>query len=144
MKAILGGWSIDYRDPTSDLRLIDFCLSVPTEQYLRKGVQRALARQAFSDRLPSVVIEETRRGRQAADWHESLSADRDRIADELERLKSCPAAVRAFDLPRLTGLVKNWPKDGWGDPATIYSYRYVLAEALAMAHFVHRSTGSNA
>jgi len=142
-KGFLGGWGIDRRDPTSDVRLLEFCLSVPTEQFLSNGVQRALARRALKDRLPEVVLKETRRGVQAADWHEVLNADRDRIKVELERLHSCPAAVRVLDLPRMSALVANWPKGGWNEPDVISSYRFVLSAAISTGHFLRRVSGSN-
>src|SRR5207245_10521317 len=30
-KGVLGGWRVDQRDPTADVRLLEFCLAVPTE-----------------------------------------------------------------------------------------------------------------
>src|SRR5207249_2791570 len=70
IKGALGGWGVDLRDPTADVRLIEFCLSVPTEQFFRDGVNRALARRALADRLPPAVVEEQRKGYQGVDWHE--------------------------------------------------------------------------
>ena len=87
---------LTHRDPTADVRLLEFCLAVPTEQFLRDGMQRALARRALADRLPKQVLEEPRRGLQVADWHEDLTAVRDRVADELDRLEACPAATTAL------------------------------------------------
>src|SRR6185369_14173202 len=95
-KGGLGGWQIDARDPTADVRLLEFCLAVPMEQFLRNGEKRALARSALADRLPQQVLEEPRRGLQVADWHEELTAARDFVAEELNRLEACPAATRAL------------------------------------------------
>jgi hypothetical protein len=72
-----------------------------------------------------------------------MSADRERIAVELERLNFCPAAVRAFDLPRMHDLVENWPKEGWNEVGVITSYRIALASAISAGYFVRRVTGSN-
>ena len=33
-KGILAGWGVDLRDPTADKRLVEYCLSIPTEQYV--------------------------------------------------------------------------------------------------------------
>ena len=142
-KGILAGWQIDVRDPTADIRLLEFCLAVPTEQSLRKGVTRALARRALRDRLPRKVLEERRRGRQAADWHEQLTGARDRVADELQRLQACEPAARVIDLPRLLRLVEDWPADGWDEESTYYQYRMVLLRALSAGHFARRVTGAN-
>jgi asparagine synthase (glutamine-hydrolysing) len=111
---------------------------------MSNGEQRVLARRAFSDRLPRIVCEELRRGLQAADWHESLGRDRKRISAELDRLSHCPAVVRAINLPMLQKMVEDWPVDGWDGMDVIGLYRYVLPEALAMADFIRRASGSNA
>jgi asparagine synthase (glutamine-hydrolysing) len=75
-KGVLGGWGVDMRDPSADRRLVEFCLSVPPEQFLAGGVPRSLARRAFADRLPPEVLRERRKGYQAADWFEGMSVSR--------------------------------------------------------------------
>ena len=39
-------YSLWKRDPTNDLRVIQFCLSVPEEQYVQNGMDRALIRRS--------------------------------------------------------------------------------------------------
>src|SRR5262249_35912133 len=60
-KGFLGGWQIDYRDPTADVRLLEFCLAVPTEQFLQDGMQRALARRALAGPQAKLGLEEQRK-----------------------------------------------------------------------------------
>ena len=139
----LAGWQLDYRDPTADVRLIEFCLAVPTEQFLSDGMQRALARRTLADRLPKRVLEETRRGLQGADWHEDLTAARERITNEVDRLEACTAASRAIDLPRLRRLIVNWPSGGWERDEVIMPYRYALPRAISAGYFLRRVTGGN-
>jgi asparagine synthase (glutamine-hydrolysing) len=142
-KGTLGGWHIDMRDPTADVRLLEFCLAVPTEQFLSGGKQRALARRALSDRLPRCVLEERRRGLQVADWHEGLTAVRDRVAAELGRLDACAPARKALDLPRLHRLVETWPTGGWERDEVSVPYRLTLLRGIAIGHFLRRATGGN-
>ena len=40
-KGALAGWGVDRRDPLADKRLVEYCLSIPTNVYLDGGVQRA-------------------------------------------------------------------------------------------------------
>jgi asparagine synthase (glutamine-hydrolysing) len=129
--------------PTADIRLLEFCLSVPTEQFLKKGTQRALARRALADRLPKQVLEETRRGLQVADWHEDLTAARADIATELTRLERCSAAAKTLNLPRLQRLLENWPSDGWENEEINMRYQYALPRAISVGHFLRKATGSN-
>jgi asparagine synthase (glutamine-hydrolysing) len=142
-KGLLGGWQIDRRDPTADLRLVEFCLAVPTEQFQRGGVGKALARLALSDRLPQAVLDEPRRGLQAADWHERLTAVRHRVAAEIDQIAACPAVARMLDTERLRTLVDNWPSRGWELDEVIVNYRSVLANALSTGHFLRRIAGGN-
>lgn len=143
-KGILGGWGIDQRDPTADRRLVEFCLSVPMEQYLRDGELRALGRRALSDRLPGEVLAETRKGYQAADWHEGLSAARAQAEDELRRLAPCGPAARALDLERMQGLLAEWPKEGWERQEVVNRYRLALLRGLSAGHFLRKACRSNA
>ena len=75
-KGALAGWGVDLRDPTADRRLVEYCLSVPTDQYLKDGVPRALGKRALADRLPEAVINQRFKGYQSADWYEGLTAAR--------------------------------------------------------------------
>jgi asparagine synthase (glutamine-hydrolysing) len=142
-KGVLGGWHIERRDPTADVRLIEFCLATPTEQFLSNGVPRALARRALADRLPEIVLENSRRGVQAADWHERLSAARDRIANEIDRLSACPESARALDVLRLQHLVDSWPTSGWERTEVSHAYRFTLLRSIAAGYFLRRATGAN-
>ena len=143
-KAALAKSGIDMRDPTADRRLIEFCLSLPTDLFLTNGKTRALARQAFADRLPVAVTQEQRRGYQAADWSDSLNTAKDEIADQVARLRHVPAASHALDLEMMDRLVRDWPKGGWADRATANHYRSALVRGVAVGHFLRKASGSNA
>lgn len=141
-KGVLGGWGIDLRDPTADRRLVEFCLRVPTEQYMRRGVQRALARDAFADRLPPALLAEKRRGYQFADWHENVAAVRGDIAAEVDRLADDPFARKAIDLERLRALVRDWPS-GPELAERMLDYRCALLRAVSIGRFAAKVHGSN-
>jgi asparagine synthase (glutamine-hydrolysing) len=143
-KGILAGWRVDQRSPFRDIRLMEFCLSIPTEQFLRNGVPRALLREAMADRLPAAVLAERRKGLQAVDWHEGLNAVRDRLPEELDRLAACAPATRALDLTRMRKLVDNWPGGGWNRSDKVTrSYRLALLRGLSAGHFLRRVGGGN-
>lgn len=142
-KGALAEWGIDYRDPTADRRLIEFCLRVPAEEFLRGGVTRSLARRAFADRLPAEVVGERRRGYQAADWHEGFDAARDEIRAEVERIAACPAAAQVLNIDRMRALVADWPTGGWNRPETMVAYRVALLRAISNGHFLRKASGSN-
>jgi len=143
-KGTLAGWRLDCRDPTADVRLIELCLSIPTEQFLRDGVQAALLRGAFADRLPPMVLHERRRGRQGADWHEGLQLARAGLSEELRRQGTCEAARRIVDLPRLEATVNgDWPSEGWHGLEVEAPYRYRLLRGVSAGFFLRRVAGGN-
>ncbi len=142
-KGTLAGWGIDTRDPTADRRLIEFCLSVPLDQFLRDGRRRALARTAFADRLPVAVAEERRKGYQAADWHEGLSAAHGELSDELGRILASAPASAALDTGKLERLARDWPTRGWQNVGTMQNYRLALLRAVSAGHFIRKASGSN-
>ena len=142
-KGILGGWQIDHRDPTADIRLVEFCLGIPAEQFLRDGIPRSLGRRTLADRLPKLVVEETRKGLQSADWHEKLTSARDRVSLELDRINACPSAARIINISRLRALVENWPSNGWERNDVIADYQLALLRSISVGHFLRRASGQN-
>lgn len=143
-KGALAGWGVDVRDPAADRRLIEFCLSVPVEQFLLGGSRRSLARRAFADRLPREVAEERRKGVQAIDWHEGLTAGRGDIAEEVEAIAECAAAAETLDATMLRRLVEDWPKEGsWNEREVVSRYRLALLRGISAGRFIRQASGSN-
>lgn len=143
MKGYLSGWGIDDRDPTADRRFVEFCLSVPAEQYLAGGMTRALARRALADRLPPQVTGEMRKGYQSADWHFGLEAGRAGIAAEIARFSHVPGAGDLLDLPRMAALIEKLPDRDWHKPEVFTPYRIALLRGVSAGHFLRKASGSN-
>lgn len=69
-------YSFNYRDPTADIRLFEFCLSVPNEIFFNaKGQNKALIRKAMQGRLPDKVLNATGTGQQSADLYFRIQQD---------------------------------------------------------------------
>jgi len=143
-KGALAGWGVDVRYPASDRRLVEFCLSVPTEAFLANGELKSLAKRALADRLPAEVLRSPRPGAQVIDWHEGLTASREQLREEIERLSAIPSAVAALDLARARRLVEDWPKGDWNSPGIINAYRYALLRGIVSGHFLRKASRSNA
>jgi len=142
-KGTLAGWGIDSRDPTADRRLIEYCLAVPADRFLRDGTRRALARTAFADRLPVELLNERRKGYQAADWHEGLGAARGELSEELRRIAECGNARSTLDTDKLLRLASDWPATGWDGAAAMQNYRQVLLRGVSVGHFIRKASGSS-
>jgi len=103
------------RDPSNDLRVVRFCLSVPEEQCVRDGVDRALIRRAARGYLPDKVrLNQKVRGAQGADgvhrmkaaWPAFIREAQEMLDDEamrdyldLEMLKESLLKVREAPKP---------------------------------------------
>jgi len=102
------------RDPTAYRPLAEFCYGLPTDQYLRDGIQRRLAREMGRGRLPDSIRLDVSRGIQAADWRRRLLRIRGDLMEELDRFADDPDISAVIDLPRvrtmLEGMATEAPK----------------------------------
>jgi asparagine synthase (glutamine-hydrolysing) len=134
--AAQGGWQLDFRDPTYDRRMVEFCLTVPLEEFLRGGQLRSLVKRAMVGRLPASTLRQTRRGRQAADWYVNMGAVRGRMAAEVERLQRSALASRMLDLARMRSLIENWPSSGFERPDVNGSHHIALSRGFSVGRFL--------
>jgi len=142
MEAIDG---VPLRDPTSYRPLFEFCFGIPDEQYLRNGEARRLARRLLKGKIPDSVLNESRRGLQAADWHLRLGRERTEIGAEIDRLAGDPAMEARLDLKRLRRALDAWPEaTPVGDSYSVKTLWSALPRALATARFIQYVEGRNA
>ena len=134
--AAQGGWQMDFRDPTYDRRIVEFCLTAPLEEFLRGGQQRSLARRAMVGRLPPSTLSRTQRGLQSADWYVNLGAVRGRMAAEVERLQTSPLASRMLDLARMRTLIENWPSSGFERLDVNRTHHIALTRGFSVGRFL--------
>lgn len=88
---------VDTRDPTIDLRVVRFCLSVPIEMFTANGNDRAFAKALYRRHLSPQVLSSFFRGRQAADSTGLFLGERQTIAQEITRATSNNPLFRATD-----------------------------------------------
>ncbi|MGG2014592.1 lasso peptide isopeptide bond-forming cyclase [Bacillus sp. S10(2024)] len=91
-------YSLWKRDPSNDIRVIRYCLSVPEEQYVQKGMDRALIRRSTEKYLPDKVrLNQHIRGVQGADWVHRMSPHWNMFIEELERMSTDQKALEFLD-----------------------------------------------
>ena len=93
------GFGLDARDPTADKRVMEFCLSIPDDQYVRDGCNRWLIRRAMNDHLPTVVLANKRSGAQAADIGKRLLVNYDETESALQSIERSELSRHYLDLP---------------------------------------------
>jgi len=94
-------FGMEVRDPTADIGLLEFCLTVPVEQDTFNGGQRMLIRRSMADIMPGKARWNTVRGKQAADAALRVLHHRSEMEIILARLNEHPETSRYLDIPML-------------------------------------------
>jgi asparagine synthase (glutamine-hydrolysing) len=129
-------FGIDVRTPAFDRRLVEFCIGIPQDQYLRNGNDRWLIRRAMQGRLPDVVLANKKKGVQSADWFARLSRERHQIAAELKRLAANSDVASIIDLQRLLAILEDRPGPG-------FWHHVPVPQALGAAYFIENNSCGN-
>ena len=134
LRAIHG---IESRDPTAYRPLVQFCMGLPDDQYLRHGERRRLAHRMLRGVVPDAVLDDPRRGLQAADWHRRTGRVRDEMIAELRQLARDPAMAARFNIPRLVAALADDP-ESTPHPRTseAETLRLAVPRALTTARFI--------
>lgn len=128
---------LELRDPARDRRVVEFCLSIPDDQYFRDGRGRRLVRQGMQGLLPAMVTGNRLRGVQRPDWFSVMSAARPGIDDLMRRLERSDLARECLDVPRMRKLIEHWPGgDDWQRTSVMEEYRCALQRGLSMGRFL--------
>ena len=145
-------FGVDLRDPTIDRRVVDLCIAIPEEHYLRDGREAAVFRDAMAGTLPPWLLEHRHRGLQSADWYEGIVAARHEVAEHIERLARSRLGSRAFDIARLRALVATLPdpatpteelaSSDWASLRALHAGGQLL-RTMSLGHFILRTEGSN-
>lgn len=135
---------IPSRDPTAYRPLLEFCFNIPDEQYVRNGQARWLARRMLKDMIPEMVLNERRRGLQAADWHLRLTRQRSELSAELDLLADDPKMAGMLNISRLRKILDEWPEKTPLHPKDPAAYAHLaVSRGLTTARFIKYVEGSN-
>lgn len=123
------------RDPTRDKRVIEFCLSIPQDQFVHLGEERSLIRRAMQGSVPdSIRLNYRSRGKQAADWTKRLISYRGLLEEELNDMLNDTAISPYLDCLKLRNLLNHYVENMEKD---IYGFELKsLMIALVFYHFI--------
>jgi asparagine synthase (glutamine-hydrolysing) len=135
-------FGVQLRSPATDPRIVEFCLSLPEDQFLRNGTPRWLIRRAMQGKLPDEILRNSLRGQQSAAWLEQFCLAGNRMDEELHQLDRSPLARLVIDLPRLRNLLsrlrgatdRNSAEAGW--------LRDMIGTALMTGRFLRWTEGA--
>ncbi|WP_424767736.1 asparagine synthase-related protein [Paenibacillus sp. sgz302251] len=128
------------RDPTNDLRVIRFCLSIPEDQYVQSGMDRSLIRRATKELLPDQVrLNQRVRGIQGADGVHRMAVSWNAFIDELQQMSRDSTMNELINMKMVLAAIekiKGEPK-----PELVYSEEFsLLIRSLIVNRFIKQST----
>lgn len=137
-------YGLNQRDPTAFLPLLELCMGIPDEQYLRDGETRWLARRLLRGRIPESVRTERRSGRQSSDWHLRFAREREALLDELDGYARDPRIAGMLDVERMARDLREWPGPEGPQGSWVFKLKAGLSRGVAHARFVRYVEGRNA
>lgn len=132
-------YSVWDRDPTNDLRVIKYCLSVPEGQYLKNGLDRSLIRRAAKNHLPEKVrLNMKSRGVQGADGVYRMTKGWDIFTNEIDVMLKDPkfgSLINQEVLKKAFMEIKDAPK-----PEFIFDFNFrILMRGLIIYRFLAKN-----
>lgn len=131
------------RDVTAWRPLVEFCLGLPTEQFVKGAEHRRLARRMAVGQLPEAQRCNPRYGLHHPDWHLRLGRRRGDLLAYAERMAAHPQLGALFDFDRMQHLLTDWPEAAPLDPADAVPRQIGLTRAITAAMFVGYAEGRN-
>ncbi|RUR31326.1 asparagine synthetase B family protein [Vreelandella nanhaiensis] len=142
--ALANAYGLEMRDPTADVRLIEFCLAVPESQYLGGGQFKWLLRRLMKDVLPPEILDVKTRGLQSADWPEQIDRAIPQIREELEKLKAHGSASDYLDIKGLEKALDDWPSNNaLNSQEAELRYRIRMLRGLSVGRFIRYADEQN-
>jgi asparagine synthase (glutamine-hydrolysing) len=100
------------RDPTNDIRVVRFCLSVPDAQYVQNGYDRALIRRSTRNYLPDKVrLNQRIRGVQSADVIHRMQSSWQTFIQEMNHLASDDAVSELLNVEVIRAAIDKLGND---------------------------------
>lgn len=96
------------KDPSRDKRLIEFCLSLPSEQFVREGISRRLIRVYMKEYMPEELLTDLyRKGQQSADWMYRLEKKWPAVYQEMKQLFDKGKGKEYFEQDKVQALLER-------------------------------------
>ncbi|MFM5884495.1 MAG: asparagine synthase-related protein [Novosphingobium sp.] len=136
-------FGIRLRDVTAYRPLIEFCLALPTGQFVKGGESRRLARRMARGRMPEAQRTNRLYGEHNSDWYLRLTPRRAELRRAASALRDHPQLGALLDTAAMEQAIDAWPDQAPQAPDTINQLRFYLPAMLYVARFVDHTTGRN-
>jgi asparagine synthase (glutamine-hydrolysing) len=123
--------------------LVELCAGMPTSVFMKDGIDRWLARELATGRMPEAQRLERRQGDHNPDWMQRMAPRRAELGETIGRIADKEHLRDLLDTERMHALLADWDE---GDPADS-DFRYPreagIARGILTARFVEFNRGSN-
>lgn len=137
------GYGVDRRDPTGDRRILEYCLALPPDRFLRNGRCKDVFRRAFAGRIPEEILCGRETGLQTADWKQILLKAQSAIQVELAHQAEVAACSALIDLDVLRQNANSLRTAATNNRASFNRHFLQLTRGLSAGMFIRRATGAN-
>lgn len=136
-------YGIRHRDPTYYRPLVEFCYGLPTDQFMRDGETRWLARRMGAGEIPEAQLANRDYGEFDVDWHHRLARRQSDYTAALSAIAADPQMNRLIDVPRLQAALTAFPDTSNITKAQAMTLRMAVRNALMTAQFADFVSGRN-
>ena len=127
--AAFSQFGIESLDPTSDLDLIEYCLTIPVEAYWQNGINRYVTREAMRGIIPESVRLNQIKGIQAPHWYVPLKRELGYYKSLLSKFSKNDLIAEIVDLPRLGKLLREFE--------ALPIHKLLLDHRINLVHALH-------
>jgi asparagine synthase (glutamine-hydrolysing) len=130
-------YGIEPRHPLRDIRMIDFCLSLPPEIFLMGGRQRGLARALLhASGVSSAIADRETRGKLCPEWFSRVNRRRRVIETNIRALRDIPLARKLIDFEFLERAFASWPADASAAVGRQFDLCFVITRVEHLGSFM--------
>lgn len=136
-------FGVRLRDVTCYRPLIEFCLGLPTDQFVHDGETRRLARRMAIGRMPEAQRVNRLYGDHNVDWHARLAPRREELHKRLAEIGRDPMIGPLIDLARAKQLLDTWPDEQPASSPEAMQLQFYLPALIYIGRYVACMTGRN-
>ena len=126
-----------------DAELLWLSRRMPTDQFLRDGTARWLARRMALGKLPEAQRTNTRMGWHNIDWHERLTPRLAMLRAEADWIAAQPDIAALVDPAKLHRIIDRWPERFINEPESWIPPAAGLTRGILAARFIAHASGRN-
>ena len=137
-------YGIRQRDVPAYRPLIEFCLGLPTDQFVRDGEERWLAKRLARGRMPEAQRLNPRYGQHNVDWHARMTPRLATLRGEAQRIQARADLHQLVDSEQMMAKLLDWPAQTPLAPEEWMPRAAAVPRALLTARFIDFVAGRNA